>query len=283
VRLDLDSRRRLATTTRFTDIELLAVTDSTNRVVAARAAAGAPEGLVVATDLQTAGRGRLDRSWEAEAGAALLVSLLLRPADLPASRWHLLTAAAGLAAARACGDVGGFTPELKWPNDLLVGDRKLAGILAETSGGGVVVGMGLNVHGGPPGAAWADQVAGRRLDRSELLVGWLTALDGLLGAASGPGRLGGGGPDGRGPDGRGPGGWDGLAAAYRAACSTVGRRVAVQLGDRELTGWAQGIDEDGRLVVEPDGGGPPLTVAAGDVTHVRPADGGRSRPGAGEH
>lgn len=262
MRLDPDSRRRLATTTRFTDIELLAVTDSTNRVVAARAAAGAAEGLVVAADLQTAGRGRLDRSWEAEPGAALLVSLLLRPADLPASRWHLLTAAAGLAAVRACRDVGRFTPELKWPNDLLVGDRKLAGILAETSGGGVVVGMGLNVHGGPPGAAWADQVAGRRLDRSELLVGWLTALDGLLGAASGAGNSGGGagrggpgggGPGGGGSGGGGPGGWDGLAAAYRAACSTVGRRVAVQLGDRELTGRAQRIDDDGRLVVAPDG------------------------------
>ncbi|HEY3811278.1 MAG TPA: biotin--[acetyl-CoA-carboxylase] ligase [Acidimicrobiales bacterium] len=246
--LDPDARRRLATTTRFTAIELLEVTDSTNRVVAERAAAGAAEGLVVVADVQTAGRGRLDRSWEAQPGAALLVSVVLRPADLPASRWHLLTAATGLAAVEACVEVGGFTPDLKWPNDLLAGDCKLAGILAETSGGGVVVGMGLNVHGAPPGAAWADAEAGRRLDRAALLVASLTALDGLLG-----------------------GGWDRLAAVYRAACATVGRQVRVQMGDTALVGWAAGIDDDGRLVVVPVGGGPPVTVSAGDVTHLRPA------------
>ncbi len=241
-------RRHLPAATHFTDIEVLDVTDSTNRVVAERAARGAPEGLVVAAELQTAGRGRLDRSWEAESGTALLVSILLRPSDLPPERWHLLTGAAGLAARQACVDVGGFSPDLKWPNDLLVGDRKLAGILAETAGGAVVIGMGCNVHAAPPGAAWVDEAAGRWVDRSDLLGAWLGALDGYVGR------------------------WEPLAAAYRAGCSTVGRRVVVELGDTRVVGLAEGIDSHGRLVVRPDGG-TPLAVSAGDVTHLRPAEG----------
>jgi len=260
VLIDERVRTALAASTRFGDLEHLAVTDSTNRVVAERAGAGAPEGLVVVADLQTAGRGRLDRSWEAEPGAALLVSVLLRPSDLPTDRWHLLTAGAGLAARQACSEVGGFTPDLKWPNDLMVGDRKLAGILAEatagSAGGAVVVGMGLNVHGGPPGAAWVDEAAGTRVGRTGLLVAWLTALDGHLGR------------------------WDALAGAYRQTCSTVGRRVVIDQGGDRLVGRAERIDDEGRLVVRPDGTAAARTVAAGtvavsagDVTHVRPAEG----------
>jgi BirA family biotin operon repressor/biotin-[acetyl-CoA-carboxylase] ligase len=241
-------RGHLSATTRFGEIEVLDVTDSTNRVVAERAARGAPEGLVVAAERQTAGRGRLDRSWEAQPGTALLVSILLRPTDLPPPRWHLLTAAAGLAARQACVELGGFSPDLKWPNDLLVGDRKLAGILAETASSAVVVGMGCNVHAAPPGAAWVDEAAGRRIDRSDLLGTWLHALDGHLGH------------------------WDALAAAYRAGCATVGRRVVVERGDTRVVGLAEAIDSLGRLVVRPDGGAP-LAVSAGDVTHLRPADG----------
>jgi BirA family biotin operon repressor/biotin-[acetyl-CoA-carboxylase] ligase len=203
---------------------------------------------VVATELQTAGRGRLDRSWEAQRGTALLVSILLRPTDLPPARWHLLTGAAGLAARRACVELGGFSPDLKWPNDLLIGDRKLAGILAETAGGAVVIGMGCNVHAAPPGAAWVDEAAGRWVDRSDLLGAWLAAIDGYLGH------------------------WEALAAAYRAGCSTVGRRVVVDRGDTRVVGLAEGIDALGRLVVRPDGG-TPLAISAGDVTHLRPAEG----------
>ena len=205
----------LAATTRFTEIELLDVIDSTNRVVAARAAAGAPEGLVVAADLQTAGRGRLDRTWEAEPGTSLLVSILLRPLDLPVVRWHLVTAAAGLAARRACEQVAGFAPDLKWPNDLLVGERKLAGILAEARASALVIGMGCNVHRAPPGAAWLDEVAGRQVDRSDLLGAWLAALDGCLGR------------------------WDEVAADYAATCATVGRMVAVERTGRDPAGASQ--------------------------------------------
>ncbi len=248
-------RSHLAATTRFTDITLLAVTDSTNRVVAERAAAGAAEGLVVAADLQTAGRGRLDRTWEAQSGTSLLVSILLRPVDLPVARWHLITAAAGLAGRRACQHVAGFSPDLKWPNDLLVGDGKLAGILAEARGSALVIGMGCNVHDAPPGAACLDAAAGRRVDRSDLLGAWLAALDSCLGR------------------------WDELAADYAATCSTVGRVVAVErdgdpAGGQRLVGLAEAIDDQGRLVVRPTTG-PAVAVAAGDVIHVRPFDGDR--------
>ncbi len=249
-------RAHLAATTRFTEIDLLDVTDSTNRVVMERAAAGAPEGLVVAAELQTAGRGRLDRTWEAEAGTSLLVSILVRPVDLPTARWHLVTAAAGLAARRACQQVAGFTPDLKWPNDLLVGDRKLAGILAEARGTALVVGMGCNVHDAPPGAAWVDAAAGRSVDRSDLLGAWLAALDGLLGR------------------------WDAVAADYAGSCATVGRAVSVErsggrVAGRVLIGLAEAIDDQGRLVVRP-ASGPAVTIAVGDVTHVRPVDADRS-------
>jgi BirA family biotin operon repressor/biotin-[acetyl-CoA-carboxylase] ligase len=251
-------RRRLSATTRFTDIELLEVTDSTNRLVAARAANGAPEGLVVAADLQTAGRGRLGRSWNAERGTALLVSVLLRPKRLPLGRWYLLTAAAGLAARQACHLVAGFRPELKWPNDLLIGGRKLAGILAETEGGAVVIGMGLNVHAAPPRAASVDEVAGRWVDRSALLGAWLAGLDGYLEPSAGAGPV--------------AQQWEALAATYRQACSTVGQMVVVDLGNCRLVGLAEGIDDEGRLVVQPEHG-PAQAVAAGDVTQVRPASG----------
>lgn len=248
-------RAHLAGTTRFTDIELLDVTDSTNRVVMDRAAAGAPEGLVVAADLQTAGRGRLDRTWEAEPGTSLLVSILLRPVDLPVARWHLLTVAAGLAARRACQEVAGFSPDLKWPNDLLVEDRKLAGILAEARGDALVIGMGCNVHEAPPGAAWVDGAAGWWVDRSDLLGAWLAGLDACLGR------------------------WDAISADYAAVCATVGQMVSVTRGDaapgRALVGLATSIDDQGRLVVRP-ATGPAVAIAAGDVTHVRPVDNDRS-------
>ncbi|MGH9114974.1 MAG: biotin--[acetyl-CoA-carboxylase] ligase, partial [Acidimicrobiales bacterium] len=237
-------RARLAEATRFSDIRLLEVTDSTNRVVAELVEAGAPEGVVVATELQTAGRGRLDRTWEARPGTSLLVSVLVRPAGLEPDRWHLVTAAAGLAARRACSEVAGFTPDLKWPNDLMIGDRKLAGILAQVAGGAVVVGMGLNVREAPPGAAFADEAAGRVVDRAALLEAWLIGLDGLLGR------------------------WDEVAVLYRDSCATVGRRVVVQREGPDLVGVAEAIDAGGRLVVRPETG-PAVAVSAGDVVHLR--------------
>jgi len=243
--LDERVRAELAATTRFADIRLMNEVDSTNRVVAELASAGEPEGLVVAADFQSAGRGRLDRGWEARAGDALLVSVLVRPVGLPQERWHLVTAAAALAGREACRAVGGVEPAIKWPNDLLLGDSKLAGILAEAVSGAVVVGMGLNVHSGPPGAAVLDRAAGARVGRGALLTGWLRSLDHRLAD------------------------WSGVAADHRSECETVGRHVSVERpGDEVLSGEAEAVDELGRLVVR-DAGGRRHVVAAGDVHHLR--------------
>jgi biotin-(acetyl-CoA carboxylase) ligase len=118
--------------------------------------------------------------------------------------------------------------------------------------------MGLNVHAAPPGAAWADEVAGRRVDRSELLAAWLRRLDQHLGR------------------------WDEVLATYRQACATVGREVVVEQGQGRLMGRAESIDDEGRLVVRVGGGGAQrgdagagqrIAVAAGDVIHVRTSPG----------
>ena len=245
MKLDERVRRELAETTRFRDIRLLDEVDSTNRLAAALAARGEPEGLVLSADHQTAGRGRLQRTWEAAPGDGLLVSVLLRPAELPVARWYLLTAAAALAGADACDRVAGVRALVKWPNDLLVDEAKLAGILAESAGGAVVVGMGINVHAGPPGSACLDRVAGRRVDRAELLVAWLQALEGYLRD------------------------WARIAQVYPVRCSTVGREISVELREgRFLRGRATGVDELGRLVVR-ERDGATTAVAVGDVTHVR--------------
>ena len=153
--------------------------DSTNRYLVDEARAGAPEGVVAVADRQTAGRGRLNRTWEAPPGSSLLVSVLLRP-DLLPTHLHSTTMAAAVAASDACDEVAGFRPLLKCPNDVVVEDRKLAGLLAEAELSGdhvdaVVVGMGLNVNWDrpPPGLAGtavaASEVAGRHIDRDALL------------------------------------------------------------------------------------------------------------------
>lgn len=215
---------------RFADIRWLAEVASTNDVLVALARGGAPDGLVVVADHQTAGRGRRGRTWEAPAGSSLLASVLLRPAP------PLVTLAAGLAAADACAEVAGVEVALKWPNDLLLaGGGKLGGILAEAVGGAAVVGLGLNVDwGGAPLPAGAASL-GRPVDRRALLDAWLRGLDQ-------PGDV---------------------LARYRERCSTIGRRVRVQLVDGVLEGVATAVEGDGRLVV----GGRP--VAAGDVVHLR--------------
>jgi len=180
--------RNLATT-RFHEIRWFTGIDSTNRHLLLEAARGCREGVVAVADEQTAGRGRHGRTWVAAPDAALLASVLLRP-DLPPERLHLVTLATGVAASEAVAAVGGFDAGLKWPNDLVVDDRKLAGILAEASGtstggaGAVVVGMGLNLLSDafPPEiadtATACDRHAAHPVDRAELLVAWLLGVVG---------------------------------------------------------------------------------------------------------
>jgi BirA family biotin operon repressor/biotin-[acetyl-CoA-carboxylase] ligase len=241
------------------DVRRHADIDSTNREAADLARAGAPDGVVVVADHQTAGRGRLGRTWEAPPGSSLLMSVLLRPA-LAARRVHLLGMAVALAAADACADVAGFSPGLKWPNDLVVGDRKLAGVLAEAAFAGdavqwVVVGIGVNVNWPaelPASlrdiAVAANHVAGRTVDRERLLDRLLAHLDARRASL------------------------DAVASDYRARCTTVGREVRVELREETCTGVALDVDDDGRLVVDVDG--TRRTVAAADVVHVRGRDPG---------
>ena len=134
-------------------IEHFDVIDSTNTWVAQRAPEGAPEGLVAVADFQSAGRGRLDRRWESPAGASLLCSILLRP-DVAPDQLQLVVASVALSARAALVRLSGVRPDLKWPNDLMVADAKLAGLLAEIVAVderlAVVVGIGVNLtHEGP--------------------------------------------------------------------------------------------------------------------------------------
>ena len=217
--------------------------DSTNRVALELARAGPADGVVVVADHQTAGRGRRGRVWESAAGASLLASLVLRT-----DRLFLSVAAVSLAARDACSSVAGFVPDLKWPNDLVVGDAKLAGVLAEAEAGVVVVGLGLNVAADAPwpaGAVAAETVAGRAVDRAALFDGVLAGVAARLGR------------------------WDDVASEYRRACSTLHRVVRVDLADEFFTGTAADLTDDGHLLV--DVGMCLRTVAAGDVVHLRPA------------
>ncbi|MGC8627874.1 MAG: biotin--[acetyl-CoA-carboxylase] ligase [Acidimicrobiales bacterium] len=251
VLVDEAARGRLVGS-RFSHVVELAEVTSTNTVLADLARQGAPDGLVVVAGYQSAGRGRLDRRWQAPPGTSLLVSVLLRssPAELPFSRRHLAVAACALALADACWQVAGTRPELKWPNDLVMGDRKLAGLLAESPAeGALVVGAGLNVSWWPPGllATCLEQVAGSKVAIGDLLVAYLLALDELYGR------------------------WPEVAARYRESCSTIGRAVVVDFGGTraQLRGKATAVLDDGRLVVDDDASGEVVTVAAGDVVHAR--------------
>jgi BirA family transcriptional regulator, biotin operon repressor / biotin---[acetyl-CoA-carboxylase] ligase len=229
-------------------LEVLDRAGSPNAVVAARARAGEPAGLVVVAEQQTAGRGRLDRTWVSPPRAGLTLSVLLRPA-LPPARWPWLPLLAGLAVATAVREQAELDAVLKWPNDVLVGGRKVCGVLAEVSGpDAVVLGIGLNVttrsdelpHDGATSLRLAEAAT---TDRDTLLRAVLRALRAALADV------------------------DGATARYRELCSTVGRTVRVELPGREpVQGTAEAVDDAGRLVV--DG----TAYGAGDVVHVRPQE-----------
>lgn len=242
----------------WTSIEVVAVTGSTNADLLRR---GGAEGQVLVAESQVAGRGRMGRSWVSAAGASLTFSVLLRPVSVPASRRGWLPLLTGISVAHAVRDISSVAAVLKWPNDVLVGPRKLAGILAEQSGDAVVIGIGLNVATpadalpvSPAGLpATSLLVAGASVSREALLAGILRELERRYAAFRDdpdPART-------------------GLLAEYRALCATLGRSVRVELpGGSVLAGAAENIDTDGRLLVAASGA-PPVPVSAGDVIHVR--------------
>ena len=241
--------------------EVLAASPSTNAVAADRLRHGEPEGLVVVADHQTAGRGRLDRTWVTPAGAALTFSAGLRPDEVPVATWPWLPLLTGVAVAEAVRRVAGIDVALKWPNDVLAGDAKVTGILVERvegpRGPGAVVGVGINVAQRddelPVSTATSlELAAGKPVDRVELLAGVLAALGDRYDAWR---------------EARGDA-TESLHTSYTGLCDTRGKTVRVQLPDASsLTGEALMVDREGRLVVRTEQG---VTVlGAGDVVHVR--------------
>lgn len=231
-------------------VTLHASASSTNELAALDPVADS----IVVADHQTAGRGRLDRTWETPPGSALTFSVVVDP-GLPDHDWPLLPLAVALAVAdgvRRCADVPAV---VKWPNDLLVEDRKVAGILLERVAGAdgrplAVIGIGINV-----GLAEADlpvptatslAIAGSGADRLDVFAAVVPSLATVLGALADEPQA--------------------VLERYRTECDTIGREVRVSLPDgEELTGTATGLDRSGRLLVGD------RAVGAGDVVHVRPA------------
>ena len=246
----------------WTALEVVPEVGSTNAELVARAGrdpedGGALEGVVLVAEHQVSGRGRLDRVWTSPPRAGLTVSVLLRP-DVPAARRGWLPLLTGVALAEAVAEVTGVLPSLKWPNDLLARDgRKLAGILAESTGTAVVVGVGLNVSTTaeelPDTGTSLARVLGAPVDRGPVLLAFLRAVEkrylSWTAALGDPVA-------------------SGLAQDYLAWSSTVGTEVTVSLPDGStLEGTAQAIDWDGRLVVATSNG--TVELATGDVRHVR--------------
>ncbi|HEX3492850.1 MAG TPA: biotin--[acetyl-CoA-carboxylase] ligase, partial [Streptosporangiaceae bacterium] len=245
-------------------LDVVAETGSTNDDLLAAARAGAAEGTVLAAEHQTRGRGRQGRQWVSPTGSALIFSVLLRPVEVPPADRGWLPLLTGVAVARALREVAGVDAALKWPNDVLAGEGKLAGILAEQAGQAIVVGVGLNVAQARdelppvgPGALPPTSLAllgggtdrtgfdapsrsGRppgRTDRETLLVGILAELEDWYRRWTRPSP----------GDAEG----SGLRAEYLQRSATIGREVRVDLpGGTALTGMAAGIDPVGRLIVD---------------------------------
>lgn len=240
-------------------LEVLETAGSTNDVLRSRAAE-LPDLAVLVTDNQTDGRGRLGRVWVAPPGRTLAISVLLKPTGLAPGAYGWFPLLAGLAMSRAVGRLVPSPVAVKWPNDVLIGGRKVSGILAELLPGmsGVVVGAGVNLtlteEELPVATATSLTLAGaEHPDPDAVLVAYLTELSVLYREFLSAGG-------------------DAVRSALRdevaEACETIGRAVRIELpGGQALLGTAVALDDEGRLIVESDAG---LTaVAVGDVTHLR--------------
>lgn len=264
-----DHARSALAGTPFADVRWVAETGSTNADLLALARSSDADNVVLVADHQTAGRGRLDRTWEAPPGASLLMSVLVRPA-VPIEQLHLLTMALGVAAADALREVAEAAVGLKWPNDLVAptpeGERKLGGILAESvvADGeveAVVIGLGINVAWGADvpeelrGIAVAlDQLGdaeghghGHAVDREDLLVMIIEHFAERYADLANPQ----------------------LVEDYLDHCWTLGRQVRVETAAGIVEGRADEIRDTGHLVVE-TAAGERVDIAVGDVVHLRP-------------
>lgn len=249
---------RLRTETLGRPARHLARVDSTNREAERWAREGAPEGALVVADLQEAGRGRLGRTWHGLPGQSLLASLLLRPPISPAEA-PLLTYAAALALAEALAEwVATDSLEIKWPNDVLVGGRKVAGILLEMRGDAqavehVILGVGVNVGGRPEdlpedvrGRATTVAAGARKApDRLDVLCGFLEAFEDAYHAFL-------------------AGGFEALRPRWNAWFRMTGRTVRIQTPAGVREGVARGLGPNGALLLEGPGGAT-TEIYAGDL------------------
>ncbi len=254
MRLNLESvREQLKTAFVGRRIVYLATTRSTQDAARAEAESGAPEGTAVLAEEQTAGRGRLGRSWVSPAGTNLYLTLVMRP---PIQRLRSLSMVAPLAVAQAVEEATALAPRIKWPNDVLVAGRKLAGVLIDTelSGQSVrysLVGIGVNVNLDVAQAAEIAGIAtslrrelGREVSREMVLAALLNRFEALYVEAE-----------------RGPA----VHAAWRSRLETLGRPVRVTFGGQVEEGLAEDVDAEGSLILRrPDGSR--VTIAAGEVT-----------------
>ena len=236
---------------------------STNNEVAQLASHGAEEGTAVVADEQTAGRGRLQRTWASGRGAGLYFSILLRP-KISQDRWSLITFMAALAVSDALQEACELETEIKWPNDLLAGERKICGILAEViethTGRGIVLGIGINLTGEafPPelmsAATSVAEATGRPPEREAVLSALVNALSRwyvLLHESDGPEKV--------------------LADWTSRSSYAFGRLVNVVNGDEMVSGITRGLEADGALRLETETG--LISLRAGDVVSVRSSAG----------
>jgi BirA family transcriptional regulator, biotin operon repressor / biotin---[acetyl-CoA-carboxylase] ligase len=233
---------------------------STNTEAARLAIEGASEGLSVVADEQTAGRGRLARSWSSPKGAGLYLSILLRP-KISQDYWPLLTFVAALAVGDAVSKEYLLETDIKWPNDLLAGERKFCGILAEvvetSAGRAVVIGTGVNLTSPAVPEDLRDvatsisEASGQQPDRDSLLSALLVQIDywySVLQSDGGPARL--------------------LNAWMARSSYAFGKPVRVRDGERTLEGITQGLDGRGGLILQQQTG-EIVTLMAGDVMSLR--------------
>ena len=240
-------------------------TGSTNTDLVAAASANEtawPDLSVLCASSQTAGRGRAGREWESKSGASLAVSILVRPNNVSLQHFGWLPILAGLAMTQT---VASLLPEarveLKWPNDVLVNDNKISGVLSEllAGGKGVVIGAGLNLSQSKPelpitaatslaiegSTASFEQALGAYLQNFVALYREFVAHHGNADAC-------------------------GLRRSAQAKCGSLGRRVrAIMPGEQEIVGTAVAIDESGRLVISVEEQDQLYVVAAGDIVHLR--------------
>jgi BirA family biotin operon repressor/biotin-[acetyl-CoA-carboxylase] ligase len=225
----------------------VAETGSTNTDLVKWGLEGAKHHSVLMADFQSAGKGRLDRTWVAEPGANLLVSLLFRLDETHERPLHQFTQMVGMSAARACKKLAGVLPDMKWPNDLLIDNKKVSGILAQGAPGFVVVGIGVNVNWAPPDAmSLAQGAPSKATTPVALLNNMLSEIDELESLSA-----------------------QQLHEQYSASLATLGQAVRVEMATGEfIEGRAIEVQSDGRLVVLDDCA-ISHRIDTGDVVHLR--------------